>query len=157
MATVSEPTLEANKAIVRRFVQEVLVGGSVAAVDELVADDFVPHTWPSDPNGKAALKAAIERVAAGLSDVTMTIDDLVAEGDEVVARLTASATQVGPFMGLQPSGKSYAIGEIHIFRIERGRIVEHWHQADMLGIMRQLGALPAPAKAPGGDAASSKT
>ncbi len=144
MTTVDETTLEGNKAVVRRFVDEVLVGGSVAAVDELVADGFQPHTWPSDPTGKAALKAAIERVGAGLADVTMTIDDLVAEGDEVVARLTASATQVGPFMGLAPSGRAYTIGEIHIFRIDGGQIVEHWHQADMLGLMRQLGALPAP-------------
>jgi predicted ester cyclase len=79
----------------------------------------------------------------------MTIDDLVAEGDEVVARLTATARQVGPFMGLPPSDRTYTIGEIHIFRIAGGQIVEHWHQADMLGLMRQLGALPAPGQPPG--------
>ena len=157
MATADETTLDTNKAIVRRFVAEVLVGGSVAAVDALVADDFVPHTWPSDPSGKAALKAAIERVAAGLADVAMTIDDLVAEGDEVVARLTATARQVGPFMGLPPSGRTYTIGEIHLFRLRDARIVEHWHQADMLGLMRQLGALPAPAQPPGGDPAGPTT
>jgi steroid delta-isomerase-like uncharacterized protein len=144
MATADETILEANKAIVRRFVAEVLVAGSVPAVDELVADAFVPHTWPSDPDGKTALKTAIERVGAGLADVAMTIDDLVAQGDEVVARLTATARQVGPFMGLPASGRTYTIGEIHIFRIAAGQIVEHWHQADMLGLMRQLGALPAP-------------
>ena len=57
-------------------------------------------------------------------------------------RLTSRARQVGPFMGLPPSGKSYEIGEIHIFRIREGKVVEHWHQADFLGMMRQLGALP---------------
>lgn len=140
--TTSIPETEANKALVRRFVAEVLVTGSKAVVDELVADDFVAHTWPSDPTAKVALKGAIDRVRAGLSDVVMTIDDLVAEDDRVVARLTSSATQSGPFMGLPPSGRRYTIAEVHIFRFRDGRLVEHWHQADLLGLMRQLGALP---------------
>src|SRR5919199_4357871 len=85
----------ANKAVVRRFVDEVFVKGSMAAVDELVADDFVPHTWPSTGAGKEDLKRAMERVSRGLADVEFTVEDLIAEGDRVAARVTASATQVG--------------------------------------------------------------
>ncbi len=60
----------------------------------------------------------------------------------MAVRFMAEATQVGEFMGLPPSGKTYRIGEIHIFRIRGGKVTEHWHQFDQLGLMRQLGAMP---------------
>ena len=127
-----------NKAIVRRFVEEIFTRGNPAAVDELVAEDFVPHTWPSTGDGRADLKAAIERVRAGLAEVEFTIEDLIAEDDRVVVRLTSGARQVGEFMGMPPSGRSYRIEEIHIFRLRDGQVVEHWHQMDGMGLMRQL-------------------
>ena len=136
--------IDENKAVVRRFVTDVFEKGDVGAVDELLAEDFVPHTWPSTGDGRGDLKRAMERVSKGLSDAAFTINDLIAEGDLVVARLTASATQKGEFMGMPPSGKRYTIPEIHIFRVRDGRIVEHWHQFDQLGMMRQLGAMPGP-------------
>jgi steroid delta-isomerase-like uncharacterized protein len=135
-------TVDENKALVRRFVDEIFVKGRPEAVDELLTDDFTPHTWASTGAGKADLKQAIERVSAGLTDVSMTIEDLIAEDDRVAVRLTAHAVQTGEFMRLPPSGKAYTIGEIHIFRIRDGKVAEHWHQADLLGMMRQLGALP---------------
>ena len=72
----------------------------------------------------------------------MTIEDVIAEDDRVVVRLTSRATHAGEFMGRPASGRSYAVPEIHIFRIRDRRVVEHWREADMLGMMRQLGALP---------------
>lgn len=135
--------IEDNKALVRRFVAQVFEEGDVSAVDQLVAADFVPHTWPSTGDGRGDLRRAMERVSKGLTGAAFTIDDLIAEGDRVVARLTASATQTGEFMGMPPSGKRYTIAEIHIFRVRGGQIVEHWHQFDQLGLMRQLGAIPA--------------
>jgi steroid delta-isomerase-like uncharacterized protein len=143
-------TPEANKSVVTRFIDEVFLGGDFEAVDELCSDDFTAHTWGPGPTGVAELKAAIERVNAGLSDATMRVDDMVAEDDRVVVRLTASATQTGPFMGIQATGKRYEIGEIHWFRLQDGRIAEHWHQADFLGMLRQLGAMPQPGGSPGG-------
>jgi steroid delta-isomerase-like uncharacterized protein len=134
--------LDEDKAVVRRFVEEILVRGRPEAVDELVAEDFVAHTWPSTGDPRGDLKRAMERVAAGLADADFTIEDMIAEGGRVAVRLTARATQVGPFMGLPPSGRRYEIGEIHIFRVRGGRVVEHWHQFDQLGMLRQLGALP---------------
>jgi steroid delta-isomerase-like uncharacterized protein len=147
--TTSPDDLQRNKAVVRRFVDEIFVAGRKDAVDELVADDFVGHSWPANGDAKAALKAAIDRVAVGLSDPSFQIEDLVAEGDRVAARLTASATQTGAFMGIPPSGKRYTIEEIHLFRVRDGRVVEHWHQFDQLGLMRQLGAMPGAGR-PGG-------
>jgi steroid delta-isomerase-like uncharacterized protein len=134
--------IERNKAIVRRFVEEIFVEGRHETVDELVDDSFVAHTWPSTGHPKDDLKAAIDRVAGGLADATFTIDDLIAEGDRVAARLTTSATQVGVFMGMPPSGKRYTIEEIHVFRLRDGKVVEHWHQFDQIGLMKQLGAMP---------------
>jgi steroid delta-isomerase-like uncharacterized protein len=135
-------TIDDNKALVRRFVDEIFVKGSFDAVDQLLADDFVGHTWPSTGDGKADLKSAIERVSQGLTDSTFTIEDMIAEDDRVAVRLTASARHTGDFMGMPASGKTYSIGEIHIFRISDGKVVDHWHQFDSMGMMRQLGALP---------------
>src|SRR4030081_2926408 len=139
--------MDDNKALVRRFIDEVFLQGRAEAVEELLADDFAPHTWGKTGAGKQELIEAIKRVQAGLSDARMTIEDMIAEGDQGAVRLTSQAVQPGPFMGLPPSGKAYTIGEIHIFRIREGKVVEHWHEADFMGMMRQLGALPEPVTA----------
>ena len=138
--------IDANKAVVRQFVDEVFVAGRMDAVDDLVAPDFVPHSWPGTGPGPAELKKAMQRVFAGLSDVTMAIEDVIAEGDGVVVRLTAHAVQTGEFMGMPASGKAYTIPEIHVFRVSDGRIAEHWGQADLMGMMRQLGGMPGQSK-----------
>lgn len=137
-------TTDENKALVRRFIDEIFLKGSPEAVDELLADDFVPHNWGKTGAGKQAMTDAIKRASAGLSDTRMTIEDVIAEGDRVAVRLTSHAVQTGPFMGLPPSGKPYTIEEIHIFRIEAGKVAEHWHQGDFMGMMTQLGAMPGP-------------
>lgn len=136
-------SIDRNKALVRRVIDEVFLQGDEAAVDELLSPDFVSHAGPSSGDGRADMKATIKRVGTGLADARMTIEDEIAEGDRVAVRLTSSARQVGPFMGLPPSGRSYTIGEIHVFRIRDGQVCEHWHEADFMGMMRQLGAGPA--------------
>jgi steroid delta-isomerase-like uncharacterized protein len=134
-------TLEANKALVRRFIDEIFVQGSIDAVDELVTEDFIGHASETDDPGPEALKAAIRRVSTGLAESTMTIHDVIAEADRIAVRLTSHAVQVGEFMGLAPSGRAFTIGEIHIFRIRDGKVAEHWHEADFVGMLRQLGAM----------------
>jgi predicted ester cyclase len=74
----------------------------------------------------------------------MTLDDVIAEDDRVAIRLRSHARHTGTFMGLPATGREYEISETHIVRIRDGQIVEHWRDADMLGLMQQLGALPAP-------------
>ena len=134
-------TLEQNKEIAKRFIQEVFVESDEAAVDELAAPDFTPHSWGEMPPGVDGLKAAQRRVSAGLSDARMTIEDVIAEGDKVAVRLISHGRHTGEFMGMPPSDKSYDISEIHIFRIVDGKVAEHWRDADMLGLMQQLGAM----------------
>jgi steroid delta-isomerase-like uncharacterized protein len=135
-------TTDQNKNLVRRFVTEIFENGNAQAVDELLADDFVSHTWPSTGDGKADLKGAIERVSGALTDVRFVVEDLIAEDDRVAVRLTASATQSGEFMGMPATNRSYTIGEIHIFRVRDGKMVEHWHQHDRMGMLQQLGVMP---------------
>ena len=135
-------TEEDNKAIVRRFIDEAFVKGRPDNLDEIVSEGFTPRTWPSVEPGVESLKQTVTRMASGLSDVRFEIEDLIAEGDRVAVRLTAHAVHRGDFMGMPAAGKGYTIAEQHIFRIEDGKIAEHWHVADMLGMMRQLGALP---------------
>ena len=134
---------ERNSALVRRFIDEVFVSGRAEAIDELLTDDFVSHTLRLTEPGRAPLKAATERVHASLSDVAFDVEDLMADGDRVAVRLTASGTPKGDFMGVPAAGKRYTVGEMHWFRLAGGRIAEHWHQYDALGMMKQLEALPA--------------
>jgi steroid delta-isomerase-like uncharacterized protein len=140
--TQASPDLDRNKALVRRFINEIFLKRDFSSVDALLTEDFTPHTWGSVEPGRDSLKAAMERVSAGISDARMQIEDVIAEGDLVAVRLTSSAIHTGEFMGMPASGRRYEIGEIHIFRVRDGKVAEHWHQADFLGMMRQLGALP---------------
>jgi steroid delta-isomerase-like uncharacterized protein len=130
-------TTDDNKALVRRFIAEIFEQGNLEAVDELCADDFIGHTWGNAD--KEGLKQAIGRVAKGLVDVSFTIEDEIAENDRVAVRVTSCARQVGEFMGMPPSGKTYTIGEIHIFRIRDGKVTEHWHEFNTAALMKQLG------------------
>lgn len=137
-------SLQDNKTVARRFIEEVFVKGNAGAVDELATEDFTPRSWQSVEPGRDSLKQAVKRVFAGLSDVSMKIEDMIAEGDKVAVRLTAHAVHDGEFMGIPASGKSYTISETHIFRIRDGKVAEHWRDADMLGLMTQLGAIQMP-------------
>jgi steroid delta-isomerase-like uncharacterized protein len=137
-----QSALSANKAVAQRFIDGVFVRGDPAAVDELAGADFTPHTWGSMPPGREALKAAMARVGAGVSDTEFRIEDVIAEGDRVVVRLTSSATHTGTFMGMPPTGARYSIPEIHIFRIRDGQVTDHWHEFDKLSLMQQLGGDP---------------
>jgi predicted SnoaL-like aldol condensation-catalyzing enzyme len=133
-------TLEANKQLVRRFVKQVFEERRPAAVDEMVAAGFVSHTWPApDGDSRAYLRQAAERMSTMPGGVSFAVEDLIGEADRVAARLHVKVS-----MG----DKGYEIGEIHIFRVRDGLIVEHWHQYDELGMQRQLNE---PAVAPGAD------
>jgi len=136
-------SIEQNKEIARRFIDEVFVRQDPDAVDELAAADFTPHTWGPTPPGRAGLRDAMQRAGRGVSDPEFTIEDVIAEGDKVVVRLTSSATHSGTFMGKPATGKRYTIPEIHIFRIRAGQVTEHWHEFDKMSLMQQLEPDPA--------------
>jgi steroid delta-isomerase-like uncharacterized protein len=131
-------TIEANKAVVRRFIEEIFGHGNLDAVDELAAEDFTPHTWGPMPRGRAALREAMHRVGSGVKDARFEIHDMIAEGDRVAVRLTSSARHTGTFMGQPPTGRRYSIDEMHILRLRDGQVIEHWHEFDKGTLLEQL-------------------
>ncbi len=134
-----------NKALVRRFITEIFEQGRVESVDELCAEDFIGHTWGEID--RDALKRVTARVSKSLADIHFTVEDEIAEDDRVAVRVTASARQVGEIAGQPGGGRSYTIGEIHIFRFRDGKVAEHWHQYDQLGRQKQLNPEAAAATA----------
>jgi steroid delta-isomerase-like uncharacterized protein len=132
------PKLEENKGIALRFIERVFIDQDPKAVDELAADDFTAHTFGDLKPGREPLKEAIQRAGAGVSEAKFQIHDVIAEQDRVAVRLTTRARHTGTFMGVEPSGNEYSIDEIHIFRVEDGKVVEHWHEFDKQRLMQQL-------------------
>jgi predicted ester cyclase len=137
--------LERNKDVARQVIDRIFVHQEDAAIDELIAPDFVPHTFGPMPPGREGLRAGMQRAAAGVSEARFDIHDEIAEGDRVAVRLTTSARHTGQFMGIDPTGERYSIDEIHIFRIRDGQVIEHWHEFDKLALLRQLRGEGAPA------------
>jgi predicted ester cyclase len=129
---------EFNKERVRAIIDRIFVRQEDAAIDELVAPDFVPHTFGPMQPGREGLREGMRRAGAGISDPEFTIHDMIADGDEVAVRLTTTARHTGAFMGIEPTGKRYSIDEIHIFRLRDGQLVEHWHEFDRAKLMAQL-------------------
>jgi steroid delta-isomerase-like uncharacterized protein len=139
---------EANKAIVVQLYEEIFNKGDLDLADKLVASNAVnhdPQQPPDVPSGPQGLKATVTMLRSAFPDDHHTIEDLVAEGDKVVVRTTLTGTHQGSFLGLAPTGKHITNTSIHIFRIASGKIVEVWANRDDLGVLQQLGAIPAPA------------
>jgi steroid delta-isomerase-like uncharacterized protein len=132
---------EANKALIRRHFAEIWNQRRLDVADELVAPSYHSHfPVPGQPSGIAGFKYAVQFLHSSFPDLTIAIDDLIAEGDRVVARLTARGTHQGAFRGIPPTGRTVTWTGIRIFRIANGKIVEHWANWDDLGLLQQLGA-----------------
>jgi predicted ester cyclase len=114
---------------------------SPRTIDELVDPDAIISTpLPLETTGAQALKEVFGRLHTAYPDLHVAIVDLIAEGDKVVSRNSASGTHLGEYMGLQPTGKSVTYNEIFIFRFVNGRIAETWGVVDVFSQLRQLGA-----------------
>ena len=137
---------EQNKALVRRMIEEIFNRGNMSLADEMLAPDFVDREQlpPGIPNDREGVKVLTTMLRGAFPDFKATIDDILAEGDKVVIRMTWSGTQKGEFMGIPATGKRVSFGVIDIMRIAGGKLVEHWGQMDSMGMMQQLGAIPAP-------------
>jgi steroid delta-isomerase-like uncharacterized protein len=137
---------ERNKTLVRRLMEEDISRGDTAVAAEIIHPDFVDHTNPPGmQHGLEGHNAIVALFRGVFPDLEWRIDDLIAEGDKVVARTTMSGTQLGEFFGIPPTGRAVSMAGVHILRIADGRIVEHWGTNDDLSLMRQLGAIPTPA------------
>ncbi len=134
-------SIEENKNIVRRY-QEIYNNNNLDALSEVVSEDLLtPRIMSGIPAGIEGAKAAHQIMLTGFPDYQTTIDDLFAEGDKVVARITMSGSNTGSFMGIPPTGKHISFTGIYIARIANGKIVEHWGEEDGVSLLQQLGVL----------------
>jgi steroid delta-isomerase-like uncharacterized protein len=133
---------EENKAIYARIVEEGFNKGNLSVTDELVAANHVNHT--DNVHGPEEYKGFITLYRTAFPDLQMTIVDSIAEGDKVVNRWTATGTHKGELMGIPPTGKQMEITGTYMARIVGGKILEEWGNIDALGMMQQLGVIPAP-------------
>lgn len=139
-------SIEQNTAVVRRWSEELWSRGDLAVADAIVAAEYVRHD-PGDPfpaRGPDDVKCLVCNLRDMLPDLRIQVEDVIAAGDKVVTRYTATATDSVGFMGRPPTGKAIRASAIQIFRLQGGQIVESWAVRDDLGTLRQLGHLPAP-------------
>ena len=143
---------EQNKATVRRFIEEMLSRHDFSVAGEIFTADFVDHDM-DDPDGRASgvqgARDEVARYIAGFPDMTVSVEDLFAEGDRVAFRGTLRGTHQGPFGGIPATGKPVSVTAQQIYRLVDGKIAEAWLSIDRLAVLQQLGVMPAPAPAAG--------
>ena len=138
-------SLDDNKAIIRAYVETVWNQQQLDRADEFMAPDFLDHaSLPGQAPGLAGATKKWAMYQAGLPDLHVTINDLVAEGDKVGVRRTYQGTHKGELLGVPPTGNHLQFAGISIFRLTRGKIAESWEQVNLLAMMQQIGALPTP-------------
>jgi steroid delta-isomerase-like uncharacterized protein len=134
-----------NKALIRRFYQEI-DAGNIDAMDELVAEDYINHDPPPFPglaSGREGLKQAFKMFWEGTPG-RHEIEDLIAEGDKVVTVLRGIGKHEGELAGIPPSGNDLDVKAVAIHRIAAGKIVEHWSAVDSAALLNQLGVIQLP-------------
>ena len=136
---------EENKAIMRRYFG-VFDQGNIDLLDELLASDYINHTpaTPDLPTGPEGVKAVVSMFRSAMPDLRVLIEDMIAEGGKVATRYTLEGTHEGELFGVPPTGQRLSIESITVERVSEGKIREHWRVTDELGMMQQLGVIPAP-------------
>lgn len=128
-----------------RALGRIFNGGEYDLAAKLLTPDFVDHDQANrTPNGPEGYAASARWIRDVVADPRWVEEDAVATGDRVVVRLRFSGTQVGELLGLAPTGRTFSIQEIHVYRLAAGKIAEHWVVRDDLGMMQQLGVAPSP-------------
>jgi predicted ester cyclase len=138
-----------TEKMVERIPLEVFNNGNFGLLDEILATDYVDHVLqPGLPPTREGLKQFATALKTAFPDFRYTIEDYFESGDRIVQRLTASGTMKGDFLGMPATGKRATWTEIHIGRVANGRVAEHWGVIDQLGMLVQLGIVPAPGRVP---------
>jgi steroid delta-isomerase-like uncharacterized protein len=133
---------EDNKALVRRFYEEVWNRGNSDVAFEVFAEDYVRHDFRSTETlpGPAGQKKVAEDFRTAFPDLQVTVDLIIGEQDFVVGRWTATGTHLGSWGGVEPSGRRVSFAAANIFRFEDGKVAEIWNHRDDLGLREQVGA-----------------
>ena len=133
---------EDNKALVRRFYEEVFNQRNLALVDQLFTTNHVFHNPPTTLHGREEFKQLLSLYITAFPDARFTIEDMIVEGERVVVRYTFRGTHTGHYMGIAPTGKQVTQTGITINRFANGKAVELWGNVDDLGLLQQLGVVP---------------
>ena len=140
--------LEENKARVRQLYEEVFNKKNLAAIDDYFAANVVDHSLPPGaPGGIEGVKLTIGMFVGAFPDMHMTVEDLIAEEDRVMARWTLRGTHQGASLGMPPTGKQFSIPGVSIVRLSGGKSVEQWVVHDQFSMLQQLGLIPSLAQA----------
>ncbi|MGH3087748.1 MAG: ester cyclase [Rubrobacteraceae bacterium] len=133
-------SVEENKVMVREYF-EAFAGGDLGWMDSHIAPDFVRHDpgLPFEVRGPEGVRHLNSVLLTAFPDMRLDVEDVICEGDKVLARLTIHATHRGEFMEIPPTGNEVEVPVLDLFRIADGKLVEHWAAIDNLGMMRQLG------------------
>jgi steroid delta-isomerase-like uncharacterized protein len=137
-------SLEANKAIARETAERLFNQGDLGAADELITADAIDHCEPPGTDCRQHFRQVVTMLRSAFPDLRIEIADIVAEGDSVAMRLTMSGTHRGPFMGIPPTGRQFAVEQMRIIRLRDGKMTDSWAVIDWLGWRQQLGAMPQP-------------
>jgi steroid delta-isomerase-like uncharacterized protein len=135
---------EENKTLVRRLFENIVNTGNMDAVNMLIGPTYVNHNVPTPTPGPEGFKQVITMFRAAFPNLSVTLEDVLAEGNEVSTRGTWTGTHQGEFMNIPATGKQVTVSYIDIWRVDRGKLVENWVQMDMMGLLQQLGVVPAP-------------
>jgi steroid delta-isomerase-like uncharacterized protein len=133
---------EENKAAVRQFYNEVMNGRNLELIGELLSPDAMDHTFGSQ--GVEASKQFFGMLQRAFPDLRVEIEDVIAEGELVAARVTYSGTHQGEFVGIPATGREARTSGVDFFRMQNGRQAEHWGGPDMASLLQQLGVMPTP-------------
>jgi steroid delta-isomerase-like uncharacterized protein len=136
---------EHNKTVIRRVFNELVNQGNFEAASELLSADYVNHDLPAPAPGADGFKQVTMMFRTAFPDIVVTLDQEIAEGDRVATQGTFTGTHQGDFMGIPATGKRVSIKYIDIWRMEDGKGRENWVQMDIMGLMQQLGVVPAQA------------
>jgi len=137
--TTTNRRSDRNERIARRIPEELATEGNLDLVEELYAEDAVEHDPFGDHSGRAAIRESMECILAAFPDFSATVEDVIADGDTVAMRVMLRGSHEGEFMGVEPTGREFEVGNMVFTRLDDGKIAERWVQPDTLGLLRQLG------------------
>jgi len=137
-----QPSIELNKALVRRYYEEVVTTGAEIAVPEFISPDYVEvHDNKRYAMGLEGAREHIRGVRRTYPDLRLTVEQQIAEGEWVVSRVTMRGTHRGEWQGIKPTGKVVEVTAVNVDRVVGGRIVEHGGAANLLGPLMEIGAV----------------
>ncbi len=133
-------------AQIRRLFEKGITDGDLTVIDEVIGDDYKNHDMPAPAPGREGLKQIVKAWRAAFPDIKMTLHEVIVAGDKVATRGSFTGTHKGEFNGIPATGKRVDVPWMDMWRAQNGKFVENWVRIDMLGMLTQLGVIPAQGK-----------